>query len=100
VHGRDVPRQTLPVMLLGSERQELQCWVNAHHTPQQISQRCQIILAAADEKQDRAIAADLGINFKTVALWRGRFRDEGVDCLWEVAAGRGRKRRYSEKKID
>lgn len=57
-------------------------------------------MAAADEKQDKAIAADLGINFKTVALWRGRFRDEGVDCLWKVAAGRGRKRRYSKKKID
>jgi transposase len=100
VYGRDVPRQALPVTLLGAERQELQRWVSAHQTPQQVSQRCQIILAAADEKQDKAIAADLGINFKTVALWRGRFRNEGVDCLWEVAAGRGRKPSYSEKKIE
>jgi transposase len=100
VYGRAMPRQALPVTLLGTERQELQRWVSAHHTPQQVSQRCQIILAAADEKQDKAIAAQLGINFKTVALWRGRFRDEGVDCLWEVAAGRGRKRCYSEKTIE
>ena len=34
---------------------------------------------------------DLEINFKTVALWRKRFRSEGPDCLWEVAEGRGRK---------
>ena len=48
-------------------------------------------MAAADGKLDRDIAEDLQINFKTVALRRGRFRKEGVDCLWEVAPGRGRK---------
>jgi Homeodomain-like domain len=35
-----------------------------------------------------------------VALWRGRFRDEGVDCLWQVAPGRGRKTRFSGEKIE
>src|SRR5260370_33179406 len=98
VYGQGVPRQALPVTLLGTERQELQRWVSAHHTPQQVSQRCQIILAAADEKQDKAIAADLGINFKTVALWRGRFCNEGVDCFWGGGAGRGGKPRFSEQK--
>jgi transposase len=57
-------------------------------------------LAAANGEQDKAIAEDLGINSKTVSLWRGRFRNEGVDCLWEVAPGRGRKPRFSEEKIE
>lgn len=39
------------------------------------------------------------MNFKTVALWRGRFCREGVDCLWEVAPGRGRKAKYSADKV-
>jgi len=78
---------------------ELQRWVVAHTTPQQVTQRCRIILAAADGREDQDIAEDLEVNFKTVALWRSRFRDEGSDCLWEVAPGRGRKPTHSEEKV-
>ncbi|MGH8235572.1 MAG: IS630 family transposase [Steroidobacteraceae bacterium] len=95
-----MPRHALPVMLSESDRGELQRWVSAHQTPQQVSQRCRIILAAAGGEQDMRIAEGLGVNSKTVALWRGRFRQEGVDCLWEVAPGRGRKPQFSEQKIE
>jgi transposase len=78
---------------------ELQQWLAAHRTPQQVSQRCRIVLAAAQGKQDKAISAELNINFKTVALWRKRFLTEGPDCLWEVAAGRGRKPRLTPADI-
>jgi transposase len=64
-----------------------------------VAQRCQIILSAAEGQPDKTIAAGLQINFKTVALWRARFRSEGTDGLWEVAAGRGRKPHYSDEKI-
>jgi hypothetical protein len=93
-----MPRQAQPISLGQADRLELQRWVAAHGTPQQVAQRCQIILSAAEGLQDKTIAADLQINFKTVALWRGRFRSEGTDCLWEVAAGRGRKPHYSDEK--
>src|SRR5213594_1289068 len=86
-----MPRHALPVTLNQTDRQELEHWVAAHCTPQQVSQRCQIVLAAAEGHQDKLIADDLDINFKTVALWRKRFITEGPDCLWEVAEGRGRK---------
>jgi transposase len=95
-----MPRQAMSITLSQPERTELERWVTAHQTPQQVSQRCQIVLAAANGDQDKTIAEDLEINFKTAALWRGRVRDEGIDCLWEVAAGRGRKPRYSQKKIE
>ena len=78
---------------------ELEVWVAAHRTPQQVSQRCQIILAAGRGQQDKVISAGLGINFKTVSLWRRRFLAEGPDCLWEVAAGRGRKPTLTSRKI-
>ncbi|HWY02517.1 MAG TPA: helix-turn-helix domain-containing protein [Candidatus Acidoferrum sp.] len=94
-----MPRQAQPIALRQADRLELQRWVAAHGTPQQVAQRCQIILSAAEGQQDKTIAADLQINFKTVALWRARFRSEGTDCLWEVAAGRGRKPHYSDEKI-
>jgi transposase len=57
-------------------------------------------LSAAGGQQDKLIADDLGINFKTVALWRKRFLTEGPDCLWEVAEGRGRKPSLSGQDID
>lgn len=94
-----MPRIAQPITLESPDRLELERWVAAHATPQQVTQRCRILLAAADGRQDREIAEDLQINFKTVALWRGRFRNEGVDCLWEVAAGRGRKPTYSCTKV-
>jgi transposase len=86
-----MPRHTPPVTLAETDRQELERWVAAHRTPQQVSQRCRIVLAAAQGRQDKLIAADLNLNFKTVALWRKRFLSAGPDALWEVAEGRGRK---------
>ena len=94
-----MPRIAQPIALESADRLELERWVAAHGTPQQVTQRCRIILSAADGHQDQAIAEDLQINFKTVALWRGRFRKAGVESLWEVAAGRGRKPAYSGTKV-
>jgi transposase len=86
-----MPRLAASVSLAEPDRLELERWVAAHNTPQQVSQRCQIILAAAQGQPDKDIALDMEINFKTAALWRKRFIREGPDCLWEVAEGRGRK---------
>lgn len=93
-------RHAIPVVLSESDRQELERWVSAHKTPRQVAQRCRIVLAAAKEQQDKEIAGSMGINYKTVALWRQRFVSEGPDCLWEVATGRGRKPRLTTDKIE
>jgi transposase len=93
-------RHAILVTVSESDRQELERWVSAHRTPQQVAQRCRIILAAAKGQQDKGIAKRMEINFKTVALWRQRFCSEGPDCLWEVAAGRGRKPQFTTDKID
>lgn len=95
-----MPRHATPVVLSESDRQELERWVNAHKTPQQVAQRCRIVLATAKRQQDKEIAKDMGINYKTVALWRRRFLTEGPDCLWEVATGRGRKPQLTPDKIE
>src|SRR4030067_1127845 len=84
-------RYPIPINMNESDRQEIERWVSAHRTAQQVAQRCRIVLAAAKGQQDKDIAENMEINVKTVALWRQRFCHEGPDCLWEVAAGRGRK---------
>ncbi|MGD0231971.1 MAG: IS630 family transposase [Syntrophorhabdales bacterium] len=93
-------RRAMPVTLNEEDRKELERWVSAHRTPQQVAQRCRIVLATAGGQPDKAIAADMQINVKTVTLWRGRFASEGPDCLWEVSAGRGRKPRLTADKIE
>jgi len=95
-----MPRQAPPVDLTEIDRQELERWVAAHRTPQQVSQRCRIVLAAAHGQQDKLIADDLDLNFKTVALWRRRFTSEGPDCLWEVAEGRGRRPTLTPEEVE
>ncbi len=95
-----MPKHAIEITIEESDRQELERWVSAHRTPQQVVQRCRIILAAAQGQQDKDIAQSMEINPKTVALWRQRFFKEGPDCLWEVAAGRGRKPQFSADKVE
>jgi transposase len=95
-----MPRHAMPITLSKSDRQELERWVNAHRTPQQVAQRCRIVLAAAAGHMDKDIAESMQINYKTVALWRQRFSSEGPDCLWEVATGRGRKPQFAPERIE
>jgi transposase len=94
-----MPRVAAPIGLEPQDRLELERWVAAHGTPQQVTQRCRIILAAAAGSQNEEVARELEINPKTVALWRTRFCREGTDCLWEVAEGRGRKPLYDADKV-
>lgn len=71
--------------------EKLEQWVAAHGTPQQVAMRCRIVVAAAAGKSDVAIAEQLSVNRHTVILWRKRFAEEGLDGLWDIAPGRGRK---------
>src|SRR5712691_8844223 len=84
-----------PCQLSAVEQQKIEQWIAAHGTPQQVALRCRIVSAAAAGESDVAIAQRLSVNRNTVILWRKRFRDEGVDDLWDIAPGRGRKPLYS-----
>ena len=94
-----MPRSHAALVLSDPDRRELERWVSAFGTPQQVVLRSQIVVAAAEGQTDQAIARALKINRKTVVLWRERFAQVGVDSLWEVASGRGRKPRYAAAKI-
>ena len=88
-----------PLSLSDSDQQLLQQWACAFGTPQPIVLRCRIVLAAASGQSDNAIATQLEVNRHTVRLWRNRFRQEGLQSLWEIAPGRGRKPSYGPEKI-
>ena len=94
-----MPRVIAPLILSPDERSELQRWLLAMGTPQQVALRCRIVLAVAAGKTEIGIAAANGVNRKTVRLWRERFRSGGVQALWEIAPGRGRKPSYDAPRI-
>ena len=95
-----MPRSRPALALKEVDKQQLHQWVAAFGTPQHVSLRSRIVLASAAGQSDSAIARDLGVNRNTVILWRTRFEQEGLDGLWEVAPGRGRKPNYGPEKIE
>ena len=94
-----MPRDAGYFPLEESATRQLREWTAAFGTPQQVALRCRIVLAAAEGFSDYEISAKLETNRKTVMLWRRRFKQEGPEALWEVAAGRGRKPTYGPEKI-
>jgi len=94
-----MPRSVAPVVVSDSEREQIERWLAAMGTPQQVSLRCRIVLAAAAGMPEATIAAENGINRKTVRLWRERFGAVGLPGLWEIAPGRGRKATYNADRI-
>ncbi len=81
------------------DHRKIQEWISAHGTPQQVVLRCRIVLCAAEGEADAAIARRLAVNRNTVILWRKRFVEFGLDGLWDIAPGRGRKPTYELDKI-
>src|SRR5258707_9576696 len=85
-----MPRPT-PVLVLSEHQQkQIEQWLAALGTPQQVALRGRIVLAAGHGKSEAAIAAEMDINRKTVRLWRERFFAPRLSGLLENAPGRGR----------
>jgi len=95
-----MPKIACPVVLTEPERNQLQSWIRAQFTPQQVALRSRILLMAADGKQDLEIADELNVNRHTPALWRKRFQAQRLDGVWEIQPGRGRKPHYDEQKLN
>jgi transposase len=94
-----MPRKPVPVILSEAQAARLAQWIRSGSTPQQVVLRARIVLAANQGKQDRQIAAELGVNRHSAALWCKRVREQGIGCIWEIAAGRGRKPTHGPQKV-
>jgi transposase len=88
-----------PFVVSNADREQMEQWITAMGTPQQVVLRCRIILAAAAQRGETTIAAELKLNRNTVRLWKQRFAARGVSSLWEIAPGRGRKPTYTAQQI-
>jgi len=94
-----MPRAIVPLVLSQDHQEQLERWLAALGTPQQVALRCRIVLGIAAGKAEVVVAAENRVNRKTVRLWRARFLAEGLQGLWEIAPGRGRKATYDSTRI-
>jgi transposase len=70
-----------PLVLSEDEQRTLESWVRRRSTAQGLALRARIVLACADGGSNTAVAARLGVNFKTVSRWRARFLRDRLDGL-------------------
>jgi transposase len=94
-----MPRAIVPLVLSQDLQEQLERWLAALGTPQQVALRCRIVLGIAAGKAEVMVAAENRVNRKTVRLWRARFLAQGLQGLWEIAPGRGRKATYDSTRI-
>jgi transposase len=73
--------QRAEVVLGDEQREVLERWARRPKSSQVLAFRCRIVLAAADGRSSKEIAAQLGCDRSTVGKWRGRFEQRGLDGL-------------------
>jgi transposase len=80
----DSPRPGRPkagLELAHAERAQLEAWTRRGKTAQSLAARARIVLACADGKDNKAVAAELGVGERMVSQWRGRFTERRLDGL-------------------
>jgi transposase len=73
---RDAPRpgrRKAGLVLADAEREQLERWARRGKTSQVLAVRAKIVLACADGRDNRAVAAEFGAGEHMVARWRGGF---------------------------
>jgi len=76
--------------LSDEDRQVLQRWARGRSTPARLVLRARIVLAAAEGKENKSIAAELNTNRPLVGKWRTRFAQRGLAGIEKDAPRGGR----------
>jgi transposase len=79
------------ISLKDADREVLQRWARGRSTPARLVLRAGIVLAAANGKDNKTIAAELGTDRLLVGKWRKRFAKDGLAGIEKDAPRGGRK---------
>src|ERR1700693_6095050 len=80
-----------------ADREMLESWLRAPTVAQGLALRAKVILASAEGEGVRPLARRLGVSPNTVAVWRRRYRSEGLAGL-RTKPRTGRPRRITAAK--
>lgn len=78
------------IVLDAQAERELRILSRRRRVEVRVQQRARVILLAAKGWQNRAIATEVDLDRRQVALWRRRFRDGGIKALLQDASRSGR----------
>ncbi len=93
--------KTAPIIILSdAERRTLESWSRGRSTEARLVLRAKIVLAAADNKTNEAIAAELGTSKPTVGRWRTRFARLRVAGIEKDAPRPGRTPALAAETVD
>jgi transposase len=70
-----------PLVVTDEDRVVLESTVRSRTAAARDVQRARVVLLAADGWSNRAICAEVGLHYNQVAVWRNRYRDEGLAGL-------------------
>jgi transposase len=91
---------TSKIWLTAEQQDDLARFARSRTLASRLVQRVRIIVQAAAGKTDVQIAQALEITRQTVALWRGRFVEQGLPGIEKDAPRSGRPRRIGSDKIN
>ena len=83
-------RRACEIALSDEDRSALERWSRSRSTEARLVERARIVLLAAEGRENRDIAAELGITRATVARWRIRFAARGIAGIQKDAPRGGR----------
>ena len=83
-----MPFEGQPIHLTPAQREELEELARSHALSAGFVQRAKIVLLLAEGVSARAVAAKLDVSRPTIAKWRRRFLERGVEGLTSHYPGR------------
>ena len=83
-------RRACQITLSDADRMTLERWSRGRSTQARLVTRARVVLAAAEGKENKAIASELKITRGAVARWRNRFAASGVAGISTDAPRGGR----------
>jgi transposase len=92
-------RVAQPITLTTEQESQLKAYARGRKLSRRLVERANIVLLAAEGREDIEIAAKLGVGRRTVARWRKRFLKLGIAGIERDAPRSGRARRLDFDEI-
>jgi len=77
-------RPKADLVLVQSEREQLQAWSQRRKTAQALALRARIVLECASGQSNQCVAQLLRVTPQTVSKWRARFVEQRLDGLLDA----------------